>query len=295
MQFNLSAKKATLLGCTAPITWGLSVSFIKGITDYLGVGRGLAITYTLSFIIVFFLFGLPNLKKIPWKYYFCGLGSAITCSMSFAFSLALSKGGTQAMEVGMINYLWPSLTILFAVIFNHQKAKWWLGIGMLGAIYGICIVLSRNVLVDFKGMYFHILENPLSYFLGLTAAISWAAYSNFTKAWSRGENPTVLVFAADVIIFNVLNLSGVEVPKDFTWFGLGIAVLAALVLGFAYGFWTIGVQKGNITILSIVSYFTPVLSCVFASIFIGAQLTGAFWIGVGMVVVASFICWRATI
>ena len=103
-----------------------------------------------------------------------------------------------------------------------------------------------------------------------------------------------MVFAADVVIFNALNISGVEVPKEFTLFGLGIAVLAATVLGFAYGFWTVGVQKGNITILSIVSYFTPVLSCVFASIFIGAQLTGAFWIGVALVVISSFVCWRAT-
>lgn len=294
MQFNLSAKQATLLGCTAPITWGLSVSFIKSITDHLGVGRGLAITYTIAFVIVFFLFGLPNLKKIPLKYYLSGLGSAIACSLSFAFSLGMSKGGTQAMEVGMINYLWPSLTILFAVIFNGQKAKWWLSIGMIGAIYGICIVLSGKILVDFRAMYFHILDNPLSYFLGLIAAVSWAAYSNFTKAWARGQNPTVLVFAADVVIFNALNISGVEVPKEFTLFGLGIAVLAATVLGFAYGFWTVGVQKGNITILSIVSYFTPVLSCVFASIFIGAQLTGAFWIGVALVVISSFVCWRAT-
>jgi hypothetical protein len=27
----------------------------------------------------------------------------------------------QAIEVGMVNYLWPSLTIVFAILFNGQK------------------------------------------------------------------------------------------------------------------------------------------------------------------------------
>ena len=45
----------------------------------------------------------------------------------------------QAIEVGMVNYLWPSLTILFAILFNGQKSSWlvipdsrpagWLGVG----------------------------------------------------------------------------------------------------------------------------------------------------------------------
>lgn len=30
------------------------------------------------------------------------------------------------MEVGMVNYLWPSLTILFAVLFNRIYTRLWL-------------------------------------------------------------------------------------------------------------------------------------------------------------------------
>ena len=44
-------------------------------------------------------------------------------------------------------------------------------------------------------------------------------------------------------------------------------------MGSAYGMWTFGVQKGRIEIMSIMSYFTPVLSCIFASLLIGAKLT----------------------
>ena len=46
--------------------------------------------------------------------------------------------------------------------------------------------------------------------------------------------------------------------------------------------------------LAIASYFTPVLSCLFASLLIGAELTLPFWQGVAMVVCGSIICWHAT-
>lgn len=254
----------------------------------------MAVLYTASFITVILFFKLPNLKILPLKYYIFGLGSAVTCSISFAVSLANSVSGTQAMEVGMVNYLWPALTIFFAVLFNGQKAKWWLFIGVVLALYGVCMVLSGQLIVDFVEIYHHVLTNPFSYFLGLIAAVSWAAYSNFTRAWAKGQNPTCLVFGLDVILFNFLWLSGVLPSLSFNWSGATLAVLGAVMMGGAYGLWTFGVQKGRIAILSIASYFTPVLSCVFASFLIGAQLNHAFWAGVAIVVSGSFICWLAT-
>ncbi len=274
--------------------WGLSVSLVRMVSQTVGIEAGLALNYTLAFLIVWLLFGAPDVRKMPLKYYICGLGSAITCAVTFAYSLTIATNGTQAMEVGMINYLWPSLTIIFAVLFNKQPAKWWLAIGLILAMYGICMVLSGSVLVNFALMYEHLLENPLSYFLGLLAALAWAAYSNFTKAWANGQNPTVLIFGLDIILFNCIWLSGVGGPANFTFKGVAIVAIMAAVMGLAYGLWTLGVQHGYINIMSIASFFTPVLSCLFASFLIGAKLNGAFWAGVAVVVLGSFVSWMAT-
>ena len=291
---KISTNQATLIGCISPIFWGLSVLLVRTLSETLGVGKGLAINYLIALVFVFLLFGVPNLKAMPLKYYICGLGCAIGTSMTFAFSLGLAKDGTQTMEVGMINYLWPTLTILFAVLFNGQKAKWWVGIGMLLAIYGIFVVLSGNLLIDFRAMWSHITSNPISYFLALWAAIFWAAYSNFTRAWAKGQNPTTLIFALDAIFFNAIWL--LDLAPSYPWNTKGVlfAVGSALIMGAAYGMWTFGVQKGRIEIMSIMSYFTPVLSCIFASFLIGAKLTHEFWVGVSIVVLGSFICWAAT-
>lgn len=64
--------------------------------------------------------------------------------------------------------------------------------------------------------------------------------------------------------------------------------------GGAYAAWSYGVIRGNITLLAIASYFTPVLSCLFATLWIGASLDGSLWTGVGVLVLGSLLCWSAT-
>lgn len=56
---------------------------------------------------------------------------------------------------------------------------------MLLAIYGIFVVLSGNLLIDFKAMWSHIKSNPISYFLALWAANLLGRLLEFHK--SLGE------------------------------------------------------------------------------------------------------------
>lgn len=289
---QLTRNQATMVGCVAPLLWGLSVSIVRLISVSVGIKAGLALNYLLAFVLVFLLFRLPRFSRMPLKYCVFGLGSAITCSVTFAFALALADNGTQTMEVGMLNYLWPALTILFAVVFNGQRARWWIWVGAAAAVYGIFMILSGSAAVDFSAMFRRMTENPAAYFLGFLAAVSWAAYSNFTTAWANGENPTTVIFGLDAVLFTTLWLIS-DQPADFSLPGVLWVPACALVMGSAYGLWTYGVQKGSIAVMAIASYFTPVLSCVFASFLIGAQLTPAFWSGVFVVVLGSFLCWLA--
>ena len=74
-----------------------------------------------------------------------------------------------------------------------------------------------------------------------------------------------------------------------------VVAVAAVVMGLAYALWTIGMMNGNMTVLAVVSYFTPVLSCIFCWMFLGAELSANFWKGVGFVVAGSLICWASTV
>ncbi|MEJ1643824.1 aromatic amino acid efflux DMT transporter YddG, partial [Escherichia coli] len=49
-------------------------------------------------------------------------------------------------------------------------------------------------------------------------------------------------------------------------------VAAALTLGFAYAAWNVGILHGNVTIMAVGSYFTPVLSSALAAVLLSAPL-----------------------
>ena len=288
-----SVTGATLIGLIAPFMWGASVSLVRTIAENFGIAQGQCLLYIVAATALFFLIGFPKFDRIPWQYKTIGLATANLSSITFCLSLYFSNGGTQTMEVGMVNYLWPTLTIVFAILFNGQKARWWIAPGALLSFCGIYWILGNgHIAVD--AFIEHIKINPISYFLALMAAVTWAGFSSMTRAWSKGENMSTVIFIFDIIIFGAFWAMGVGGSPVITGFGILSVILGGLAMGVAYASWTHGMSYGNITVLAIASYFTPVLSCLFASVWIGAELTSAFWQGVALVVTGSLICWHAT-
>ena len=121
--------RATLVGLLAPVCWGMSVGLIRSLEEVFGMAQGLTICYVIGMLSTLFVFGIPHLSKYSKKYLFLGVPLSVICSLCFTFSLQFSAGGRQTLEVGMVNYLWPSLTVICAVLFNHQKARWYVAVG----------------------------------------------------------------------------------------------------------------------------------------------------------------------
>lgn len=243
----------------------------------------------------FFIVGLPDFHRIDKRYLYFGIPTANLSSLSFCLAIFTSSGGAQTMEVGMVNYLWPSLTILFAVLFNGVRTRWWLYPGLLVAFGGIIVILSGDKGFSVTEFAVRFAENPVSYLLALVAAVTWAGYSSMTRAWGNGINPSTIIFAVDTLVFLVLWLLDIgSQPVAASAHGLKSVIFGGIAVGMAYVVWTLGMSKGNITVLAAASYFTPVLSCVFATFWIGAELNSSFWMGVVLVVVGSLLCWDAT-
>ncbi len=273
----------------------MSVGLTRSITESFGLAAGISLlSWIVCLYLVFFL-GVPKLGAFPKKYLFWGLPMANVCSLCFCTSLYLSDGGAQSVEVGMVNYLWPCLVVLFAVLFNGQKARWWMAPGVIISFFGVILVLGGKEGIQPELVWAHIQENPWSYVMAFIGAVAWAVYSNLTRAWSQGQNPTMLVFAIDAVVFTFAWLLGFGDLGHATvrgWISLG---LDALAMGSAYAAWSYGVTRGNITLLGVASYFTPVLSCLFAAVWINADLDVSFWFGVLVVVGGSLLCWSSTV
>ncbi|MCA1923588.1 EamA family transporter, partial [Buttiauxella noackiae] len=85
-----------------------------------------------------------------------------------------------------------------------------------------------------------------------------------------------------------------EAPIHFTLPSTLQLLFMGVSTAVAYSAWNHGIQRGNMTLLATASYFTPVLSALIASLWLGLHPGWAFWQGVIMVVAGSLLCWLAT-
>lgn len=289
--------KATLIGLVAPMMWSMNVGMAKAVSEQFGRSVGYAILYTIAFIGLMAVYGRPRFHDYSWKYIAFGIPCATMSAFCFVESLAISHDGFQAVQVGMVNYLWPSITIVLAIFFNGQKARWWVALGFLLSIMGIVMVLGGDRGFDLDVFVASVEDNPLCFLLGLCAALSWAAYNSFTRAWAGGKNPVVCIFMINALVFIALaSWDGTGGVVSWTgWHGWVSLLLTALSTSAGYACWNYGMMKGNMTILAIVSYMIPVMSALFTSLWVGASLSWGFAKGVGLVVIGSFVCWLATL
>lgn len=286
--------KATLFGLLAILLWSSVVGLIRSVSEGLGPIGGAAMIYSVSAVFLLLVLRLPNLRHFPRLYLI--LGSLLFVSYEICLSLSLGYANTrlQAIEVGMINYLWPCFTVLMALVFNGQKAKWWLLPGLLLSLFGIGWIMSGEGGWSPAQMLENVRSNPLSYSLAFSGAVIWALYCNLTKKIAQGSNGVVLFIALTAVALWLKYAFSDESGMQFTWPVTLTLLCAGAAMGAGYAAWNVGILHGNMTLLATVSYFTPVLSAVFAALVLDTSLTVSFWQGVVMVTVGSLICWQAT-
>lgn len=289
-----SRTRATLFGLLAIVLWSSVVGLIRSVSEGLGPIGGAAMIYSVSAVFLLVALGVPKWRSFPRPYLI--VGSLLFVSYEICLSLSLGYANTrlQAIEVGMINYLWPCFTVLMALALNGQKAKWWLLLGLLLSLFGIGWIMSGEGGWSPAQMLANVRSNPLSYGLAFSGAVIWALYCNLTKKIAQGSNGVVLFIVLTALALWLKYAFSAESGMHFS-LGVTLTLLCAgVAMGAGYAAWNVGILHGNMTLLATVSYFTPVLSAVFAALVLHTSLTANFWQGVAMVTLGSLICWRAT-
>ncbi|KOR00143.1 aromatic amino acid DMT transporter YddG [Pluralibacter gergoviae] len=290
----MNTQKATLTGLTAIILWSTMVGLMRSVSEGLGPVGGAALVFTFSGLLLIFTVGFPNLRRIRRRYLLAGSALFVSYEICLALALGYAVNRQQAIEVGMVNYLWPSLTILFAMAFNGQKSRWPVLPGILLSLAGVVWVLGGERGLNIDEIISNVRSGPLSYLLAFTGAFIWAAYCTVTAKYAGGQNGITLFVLLTAAALWLKFLLADQPPMHFTLpVTLKLLALSA-ALGLAYAAWNIGILHGNVTLLATASYFTPVLSSALAALLLSTPLSWAFWQGAAMVCLGSLICGLAT-
>lgn len=294
LMIAITPYRATLAGLLAIMLWSTSVGLIRSLTEALGALGGAAMIYTTSALFLLLFGHRPTFRSHSKIYLLLGGALFVSYEICFSLSIGLAQNRMQAMELGMINYLWPCLTILFSLFINQQKSRFWLWPGLALSVMGILWILKGDGDWSPALMWRNISANPLAYGMALIAALVWALYCNVSRRFGNGKSGILLFFITVSVV-----LWGKYLLSDAPGFSFPAQTLLELLFiggstALAYAAWDVGIQRGNMALLATASYFTPILTTLMAALWLQTVPTFTFWQGVIMVTLGSLLSWLAT-
>ncbi|MBS4086254.1 aromatic amino acid DMT transporter YddG [Pseudomonas rustica] len=288
-----SERGATACGLLAIILWSTAAALIRSVSEMFGPLAGSALIYSLGAVMLMALLGRPRLRATSWRYLIGGSALFVAYEVCLSLALGFANSRYQAIELGVVNYLWPCLTVLLAIVMNGQKARWMIVPGTALALFGIVWVVSGEGL-SVDSIVANVQSNPLSYSLALACAITFALYCNITRRYAGGQNLVVLFFVLTaIVLWGKYAVSG-EIMPAFSLRNSLELIAASTAMAGGYALWNMGILRGNLTLLATASYCAPVLSSAFGAVWLGAALNVQFWQGAVLVTVGSLLCWWAT-
>jgi drug/metabolite transporter (DMT)-like permease len=227
------------------------------------------------------------------KKYLLGCGALfILYMLVFYLAVGLAKSHQQVLEVSLLNYLWPPLTIVFSLVLLGKRAGWLLGPGTLLALSGLFLVLTHGAEVSWHSVTGNIAGNPLAYGLGAIAGISWALYSTLTRRWAdgaRGGGVDLFLPATGVILCLLAVL--VDGGRDWSLRAAAEVAFLGAVTYTAYGLWDAAMRRGNVVLVAAGSYLTPLVSTLISSLYLVVTPPASLWAGCGLLIAGSFLSW----
>ena len=289
------------MGVAAIVLWSCTVAVSRQLSETVGattaaasmllLGGGLGCLYAA--VVERRLGAIFRLR--PAYLLGCGL-LFVTYMICLYLAIGLATSRQQAIEIGIINYLWPGLTLAFSVPILGTRVRRSFALGVVLALLGA--VLAPLHLGEYStAMLGHTLrDHPLPYLLALGAAVSWGLYSVLSRRWGAAGGGAVPVFAlAAGLVLAAIHLG---MPERSSWTGVAIGqvlFMAVCPILLAYALWDRAMRRGNVTLVAALSNFAPLLSTVVSSLYLHVPLGWTLWLSCGLVVLGALLAQRAVI
>jgi drug/metabolite transporter (DMT)-like permease len=280
----MTTRTATTIGFTAVLLWSL-LALLTAATGRIPPFQLAAMTFLIGGLVGITSWiarpqGIRTLRQRPvvWA---LGLGGLFGYHALYFAALRMAPPA----ESGLINYLWPLLIVLFSSLLPGERLK---RAHIIGAALGFAGVV---VLIAGRGSFDARTEYLPGYLCAFVAAFVWAGYSVLSRRF--GEVPTDAV-AGFCLVTAMLSLACHWAFETTVWPETNLQWLALLALGLgpvgaAFYVWDIGMKRGDIRLLGVASYATPVLSTIVLVLAGYAEPTLTLALSCGLIVVGALV------
>jgi drug/metabolite transporter (DMT)-like permease len=294
---NRETRLATALGAVPILVWGATLAWVRTLSDEVGAvsgGAWMCIGATIALWAWRTARQGLTLPRVSGKT--IALNGTLFAAYLVCFSVAVGTAASrvEAVSVGLVNYLWPSVAMLIAPLFSGRRITALLTIQVLVAVAGTAVAVLARGDIPMDAILQAIVQRPLPYIAALLAALCWSLYSNTASVGVRDgdENPVsvYLPMAALATGMYAWVVEGLPFPqRTGTWISL---VTLSIATAAGYICWDFAMRKGNTRIVGLGALFTPILSVSIAGIAFGERLGWNIWAGASLIVVASLMSRR---
>ena len=198
----------------------------------------------------------------------------------------LKIGGTDAaVEVTMMNYLFPIMTILFSVILLRERMTALGVLSILISFAGAYVILTKGRVLDLR---LHAWEACLC---GLGAAVCWGLFTALSRKWDADSVPAIFVYYLTGLALNGLWL--VLAPQAMlmpTWGELGrLAYVGAISNGLGVILWFKALKLESATLVGNICYLAAFVSVVVLWLLAGSTIRLPSIVGLGLISVGVLL------
>lgn len=283
--------KANLFALAAIGLWASLAALgvaLKHVPAFLLTGIALAIGSVLAWPAVF-------KDRQQWRVAPGTLGLGVFSLFGYHFLLFIGFRLAPAVEVNLINYLWPLLIVVLAPLYVpgirlrsvHVGAA---VMGFAGAVIAIWGAREANQTTLGQA----VLIPGLGYLLALGSAFIWANYSLQTKrAELNGRGfPTAAIGLFGLLsgLLSLLCHWALEPSVSLSTRDWGLLLLLGLgPLGAAFFLWDKALKLGDVRHIGILSYLTPLASTVLLMQMTGRALSASVALAAALIIGAALM------
>lgn len=210
---------------------------------------------------------LGALRRVPTGYWWLGVYGLFGYHAAYFYALQ----NAPAVEANLINYLWPMLIVVLSALLPQaaggRPLRWWhLAGATLGFAGAAAILLGRTGpgLIDGSPVGGGLVGGGLAtgHLAALAAAFIWSTYSVSSRLFAGVPSLAVMgTSAATALAALAVSL----VVETWVWPAEPRQWLAILFqglgpVGVAFYLWDRAMKHGNLRLVGIASYATPLLS-----------------------------------
>lgn len=288
----MNSSSATLAGVLAIALWAL-LAWLTTLTGGVPSFLVTAITFGiggLAGLAVVAARGRLGALRQPPKAWALGVVGLFGYHAAYFAALKLAPPA----EVSLVNYLWPLLIVVFSGLLPGERLLPRHVLGALCGFAGVAVLALGRA--DFSGGFGGGQAESgvvLGYALGLLAAVLWSSYSVLSRRMAQVPTEAVAGFClATAALAGVVHLAlePRALPPASAWPAL--IALGLGPVGAAFFLWDAGMKRGDIRLLGLISYATPVLSTLVLILAGQAQASPVLLIACALIVAGALVARR---